>query len=195
MFCVVFQCFSRIFYSSSSRNSSINSTTSPCRHKHEKTMTQWHRDNSGAAVLFQSEVFSTKWITINPHTRSFICDFSYSALLKRLQSVTEWYLPHTACNPGLWLVALMATLPVLQHNNLKKHDATLPPHGCLWYCSLINTGHIVLKVIMWPAWGIQGFPSYTRSQIQTVQSKLWFNGSYAFLFLCMDCILCSLHLT
>lgn len=155
---------------SSSRNSSKNSTTSPCRHIVRE---RGGENSSGGCALFQSDI-CTKWIRIKIWQFSFICYLSYLALLKRLQSRTEWYLPHTACNPGLCWVALMATVLVLHHNNLQKslcHAATL------WPSVILQPGkhraHIVLQGVMWPEWGIQGFSiSYTRTEPERAANNL-----------------------
>lgn len=92
-----FQCWgglSKMGYSSS-KNSSINSTTSPCRGRKKTTTTKQPK----VVVCFKVH----QRICLNPLTRSSSRDFSYLALLKRLESRAERCLPHTAPNPATYV--------------------------------------------------------------------------------------------
>lgn len=110
-------------------------------------------------------------------TGRYICDFSYLALLKRLQWRSEWYLPHTACNPGLCWVALMATVLALASQSFQE---TQCGGATLWSYVILqldkDRAYIVLQDIMWPDRGIQGFSiNYTRTEATRTANSLIYN--------------------
>lgn len=75
---------------------------------------------SQEALFCFKVTFCTKWICINPLHSQLCLWFPIPGFTKVIIVQTQWYLPRTACNPGLCCIGLMATVLVLHHNNFQN---------------------------------------------------------------------------